>query len=200
MVQLVVERSPLRVAAYREAGHSAAAFDHGQQIREINVLPGSDTLGALYLRQLAQIDLSPPISLAAKDLLERKFLIVLSGPAAEDWFRRVPSESWDEAGKLAEVVSRLYPRDAVARAYLEYIRAQVDAWLAQPVVQRTINLIATSLVARRKLTGGEARILWQQAKLPCECLKPEPIPFPKLRTAQPLPHRHQRLGPDTAIK
>ncbi len=179
MVQIVPERSALRLAAYREAGHAASALDQGQWFRGVSVLRPSNTLGGMYVQNLAHLDLSPPISLAAKDLLERRICIVLAGLAAEDWFRGVPvHELRDFDRQLTGVVTRLYRNDAVARAYLDYLRAQVSAWLAQAAVQRTINMIATALVARRTLTRGEARGIWQQTRMLADCRNPEPIPFP----------------------
>lgn len=180
MVQVNHERSTLRAAAYREAGHAVAAFEHGQRISRLSILQPADRIGSAHLQSLASLDLSAPLSLAARDLLERRILTVLAGPAAERWFRgrtdRGELGIYEEP--LAAVVSRLHRSAAVGGAYLQYLRSQVDAWLDRPATQRSINLLATALVARKAITGREARGLWHRALTQSGCRRPEPIPFP----------------------
>jgi hypothetical protein len=181
MVQIVHERSALRAAAYREAGYTAAAQDYGLRIRTVSISSPSDSLGASYLQSLSSLDLSLPLSPAARDLLEKRLLMALSGPAAEHWLRCRPAVGEDSTyeGHLIEVVLRLHRSSSVARAYAEYLRAQVESWLTLPETQRAINTIATALVARKTLPGEQARNLWREAKLHRECRRPEPIPFPR---------------------
>ena len=185
MVPAVRERSPERAAAYREAGHAVAALDHGQWVRSVSVARPAETLGAACLASLIQLDLSPPLSFSVKELLERRIVTVLAGPATERWFRG--SSARPDAGchdeRLLAVVNRLHRSEQVSHAYLDYLHAHVADWLAREATQRAVNTIATALVARKTLIGKQVRELWRRETLLRECRAPEPIPFPRSKSA-----------------
>src|SRR5688572_7874042 len=86
MVLAVTERSPLRAAAYHEAGFAVAACDYGRPVRRVTIQPDALGIGAAYVRNLTGIDPSAFVTVAGRDLLERMILTSLSGPAAERWF------------------------------------------------------------------------------------------------------------------
>jgi len=165
---------------FEAGGHTVAALDHGQRIRSVSIPLPSDSLGDAYLRSLVSLDLSPPIWSAAKELLERRILTVLSGPTTECWFRgrRARGEASVFDAQLSEGIFRLHRDPGVACAYLQFLWARITAWLALSTTQRSINRIATALVAKGTLTGEQARNLWNHATTQLECPRPEPMPFP----------------------
>ncbi len=181
MVQEAFARSTLRATAYREAGHAAAAFEHGQAVRSVAIVQGTESVGSVYARMLANLDPTGPMSPAAKDLLERMILTVLSGPAAERWFRgRANRGEVQRDESLDDLLLRLHGSSAVATAYFAYLQARVAAWLEVSATQRKINALATVLVTRKCLTGKEARRFWHQEMIQADC-RPAmvPIPFPR---------------------
>jgi hypothetical protein len=185
MVLAVTERSPLRAAAYHEAGFAVAACDYGRPVRRVTIQPDALGIGAAYVRNLTGIDPSAFVTVAGRDLLERMILTSLSGPAAERWFRGLPAkrEPAPEDEPLFDLVRRMHDSQAVAEAYVHYLHARVAAWIAMPLTQRSVNMLAAALVAHKTITGSQARSLWHKVRQAGHSLAavptPEPIPFPR---------------------
>jgi len=150
----MAKRAWIKAAAYHEAGHAVAAFEHGIRLIDVSIMP--DWEGDSFGRVL--VDGKRFCRVWGPKKRQAALLHLLAGFAAESKYRG--RRNWVGAERDIEHARRLTPQlravEPVATAYLLYIIARADAFVAQPRIWAGIEALATELLAREELSGTEA--------------------------------------------
>lgn len=150
----------LRVTAYHEAGHAAAAWRLGYAVRWASIVETEDYLGAIrtYVKRILrriEYDDSPEVVAS----IERRIQICYAGPLAQR--KQFPSSRWRMSGSkdfetAADLFSRIAGFDEKSQYhYSSLLRRRAE--LLVDYLEPEIEQLAVALLAARTLKWPEIR-------------------------------------------
>lgn len=151
-------------AAYREAGHAAAAWDRGILLETLSIRKRGDKIREnAWNRPLTGINTDWVRAARPDMLIERLAFVCLAGPVAErKHLPRSPRETTHRRRiQNAETLLDYIADSSEARTEKKNkLQSRVEAMLRRPDVWASIDLLARELLKRGTLSGKETvRIL-----------------------------------------
>ncbi len=154
--------------AYHEAGHAAAAWRLGIEFSEVTIVPAEDALGYVrrsgvvfrkQVRETLELGGSDRSRAWAQFRAERYAVYCFAGFAAQKRFdprsaRNSHARSDREAA--LEGLRFLYPPDEI-RLHWRILKMRAEAFVRGHGVWDAVTALAEALIARKTLSGEEAR-------------------------------------------
>jgi hypothetical protein len=147
-------------AAFREAGHAVAAWRRGVMLMPISIFASGKGAGRnVWNDPLRNVDFDWVRSADSSALVERLASVLLAGPISEGLFgprlRRggASTERIRDARALLRAISD--PRNSRNERYTT-VHVEVERFLADPSVKEAVDAVASALLDRGTIPGGEA--------------------------------------------
>lgn len=147
---------PLESTAYHEAGHAVMFLEARRRFKYVTIIEPEGAVGHIQWN----LGVAKPESLidsAARFNIERIIVALLAGPAAEE--RYSGKHRWVGARcdleRATDFAMSLYPHEAVASRYLEYLVERAKWEVSRPINWLGIEAIANALLEKRTLTYGQ---------------------------------------------
>ncbi len=157
----------LTATAYHEAGHTAATIEVNLRVKEVSIIPNKErnSLGHCSGPKAPRwlLDADHDVSLRVRDRLERMIIVLLAGPIAEaQWTgRRNHVGASGDVKKAVDLMSHL-AGGKEADAYLAWLYIRAENIIASDATWGVVQAIAEALLAQRRITGKEARRLYDE--------------------------------------
>jgi ATP-dependent Zn protease len=142
--------------AYHEAGHAVAALALDRPVLKVSIEPDRDRAGICHFGK--------SVFRPSEDWVEREMMIALAGLAAEA--RHTGEYDHDAAGRdlrYARSLSRdRAGNDRQAERLERRLLSKVEHLLDREENWRAVERIAAELLARREMSGRQARHLYEE--------------------------------------
>jgi hypothetical protein len=152
----------LESIAYHEAGHAVAALQLKVGIgrRGVSIVPNEDWSG--FVHTLKGFSGRPDIERTGQMRLgaEKRAIISFAGEAAQRRFRPMSVRRHHAAidrRHAIDLMNYFVGSTRELEAYLEWLRIRAESFVASPFNWKRIEAVAAALMARKRLTAGEAK-------------------------------------------
>jgi hypothetical protein len=153
-------KTTLEATAYHEAGHAVVSFGVGRGVRRVTIIPDGDSLGHITNHGLPAFHPDYKTDGATRRRVEQCVMISLAGAIAEARFKGHRRRLGDGAdlAQVFDLASYMVGETEELNAYVRWLWLRTRNLLEVhwPVVEH----FAAELLARRHLTGREARAVW----------------------------------------
>jgi hypothetical protein len=162
-----VERR-LMVTAMHESGHALADYKFDFKIKHVTVIPGEGYAGLtrtlLGLNRNLLEHGAPSLSTVGK--WHAKIVSLLAGREAQRQYRPQSlrsNQTRTDLQAVREIVWRLHPDEAKARAVLKYLVIRTKNLVAQRMHWQMVQDLAAELVKKRTMNGDEVVAVFRES-------------------------------------
>ncbi|UCG51506.1 MAG: hypothetical protein JSW58_15180 [Candidatus Latescibacterota bacterium] len=153
-------------AAYREAGHALAAWDHRVMLMPVSIFPNGPEVGKnVWDDPLRNVDFAWVRTVESSRLVERLAAILMAGPLAQRFFLpgapRGPA--YNERLRQARTLLGALPHVSENKKQrFDRVRRNLEKFFGREDVKKAVAVFARRLLDRGTIDGDEATSLVEE--------------------------------------
>jgi hypothetical protein len=154
--------------AYHEAAHTVTSFYLGLRLECVSIVPDEHSLGRVEGRMPRRVQQdfdTGRVTDRSRLWIERQIMVLLSGWVTDDILGCSPEfETSDEHAAWCRLASRVTIGHEEREAFLHWLRIRTRRFVEEPLHWAVTEYLAKVLVAKRCLTGRQARKVVKDAE------------------------------------